>query len=84
MLVLIAKGFCHGKNNTKFREKLGSGWVGEAPTRIIFFFSDILCVFFVFCVVGFVLHVSPKNLKKWIGGEWVSPIRVFLGLLDFL
>ena len=67
----------------KIREKLlGSGWVGQAPTRILilflnFFFSCILCC----------LHVSKcfqKN-KKWLMG-WVGVvllIRVFLGFLDF-
>ena len=26
------KGFCQVKKNQKIREKLGSGWVGQAPT----------------------------------------------------
>ena len=65
MLVLIAKGFCQVKNNTKFREKLGSGWVGEAPTRIIFFFfSEILCVFFCFLCCWFCSTCFPRKIKK--------------------
>ena len=28
------KGFCQVERNKKIKEKLGSGWVGQAPTRI--------------------------------------------------
>ena len=49
-IAIIRKGFCQVKKNQKIREKLGSGWVGQAPTRIIILFWKC-CVFFVFCVV---------------------------------
>ena len=45
------KGSCQVKKNQKIREKLRSGWVGQAPTRIFFFFLEILyfsVFFFVF------------------------------------
>ena len=45
---------CEVKKNPKFREKLGSEWVSQAPARIFFF-----CGNFVFFVCFFVvLHVS--------------------------
>ena len=40
----------------KIREKLGSGWVGQAPTRISIFL-EILCFFVLF----FSLYMFPKN-----------------------
>ena len=58
-----SKGFCEVKKISKIREKLRSGWVGQAPTRIIiiilFFFVCFLCCF----------HVSKKNVY---GGGWVA------------
>ena len=51
------KGFCQVKKNPKIREKLGSGWAGQAPTRILFFFWKF-CVLSVFFVVFFFVHVS--------------------------
>ena len=33
----VVKGFCQVKKIQKIREKLGSGWVGQAPNRIWFF-----------------------------------------------
>ena len=77
----LLRGFCQVKKIPKIRKKLGSGWVGQAPTRIFFFF-EILCFL---CVFYIVFMFSKKNIKKWIG-EWVSGvwlIRVFLGFLDF-
>ena len=54
---MISKGFCQVKINPKTREKLGSGWVGQALTRIIIFLGNF--VFFMFFVVFFVVeHVS--------------------------
>ena len=50
--------FCQVKKNQKIREKLGSGWVGQAPTRIFFFeilsFREFLRCF----------HVSECFKKK--------------------
>ena len=54
---MISKGFCQVKINLKTREKLGSGWVAQALTRIIIFFGNF--AFFLFFVVFFVVeHVS--------------------------
>ena len=64
------KGFCQVKTNTKIREKLGSGFVGQAATRILFFKCCVfLSCFFVNWVDG------------WMGGIWL--IRVFLGFSEF-
>ena len=71
------RGFVMLKKNQK------SGWVGQAPTRIIIFF-EILYFFVLFVVFFFVEHVSKKIknwIEEWVGGVW--PIRVFLGFLDF-
>ena len=59
---LIIKGFCQVKKNQKIREKLGSGWVGQAPTRIFFFFGNFVLFSY--------FHVFPK---KWIGG-WLGGV----------
>ena len=59
--VWIPKGFCQVKKNPKIREKLGSGWVGQASTRIIIFFRNVfLCVF---CVVFMFPNVSKKKIR---------------------
>ena len=60
------RGFEKLKKNPKIREKLGSGWVGQAPTRIINFFENVvfLCVF---CVVFLFPNVSKKK-KMNVGG----------------
>ena len=39
----IYKGFCQVTTNPKIREKLGSGWVGQAITMILIFFLEMLC-----------------------------------------
>ena len=57
MYYILAWGFCQIKKNPKIREKLGSGWVGQAPTRIFFFWGRNF-VFLVFFFV--VVHVSKK------------------------
>ena len=64
----------------KIREKLGSGWVGQAPAQIFFGGGGDLVVFFgFFCCTYF--QKQFKNLDRgWVGGVW--PIRVFLGFLD--
>ena len=41
-------------------KKSGSGWVGQAPTRIIFFFWEILC-YFGFFVCFFLLYMFLKD-----------------------
>ena len=72
---MVFKEFCQAKKIQKIREKLRSGWVGQAPTR------TFLCVFCVFLFV----HVS-QNI--WIGGELVlsgqsefsSDFSIFLNL----
>ena len=56
---LPTKGFCQVKTIPKIREKLGSGRVGQAPTRILIFFGN--CVFFRVCLYCF--NVSIKNEK---------------------
>ena len=58
----MTKGFCQVKQNPS---KTRKWWVGQAPTRILFFLP-----YGVFCVVFFVVHVSKKN---WIGG-WVGVV----------
>ena len=55
-----SKGFCQVKKIPKIREKLGSGWVGQAQSRIKFFGGK--CFFFVFFVCCF--HVSKCFKKK--------------------
>ena len=47
---LHSKGFCQVKINPKIREKLGSGWMGEALTRILFLLLKF-CVFLMFFVL---------------------------------
>ena len=64
--VCIAKlrGLVKLKKNQKIREKLGSGWVGQAPTRISSFFGNIVF----FCVVFLRCTCFPKKYGKWI--DW--------------
>ena len=45
----LLRGFLKLKKIQKFVKKLGSGWVGEAPTRICLFFIKLVF----FCVVFF-------------------------------
>ena len=75
-IIFVFKGFVKLKKIKKIQEKVGSGWVGQAPTRYFIFWED-----FVFCVV-FMFQMFQK--KIWIGG-WVGevkPIRVFLGFFS--
>ena len=76
-------GVCQVKKMRKIREKLGSGWVGQAPTRILFY-SWKCCVFFCFCVCFLLLYMFPKKWDR--GGWWVGSGQsvFFFGFLDFL
>ena len=56
--VIRCNGFCQVKKNQKIREKLGSGWVGQAPTRISFL--EILCLLMLF----FSLYMFPKKINN--------------------
>ena len=51
--------FCQVKKNPKIREKLGSGWVVQAPTRIFI----LLGKFCVFCVI----FMFPKKMDRGVG-----------------
>ena len=74
----IDKGFCQVKRNPKIREKLGSGWVGQAPTRICLFFENLVF----FCVV-FLLYMFSKKIKnEGVGGQCPTNLS-FFGFLDF-
>ena len=59
MFELCVGGCVKLKKNLKIREKLGSEWVGQAPTKILFFL-EMLCFFCCFFVV---VHVSKKKEK---------------------
>ena len=62
---VTAKGFCQVEQNKKIREKLGSGWVRQAPTQIFFLGGGG----FVF----FVLFLCFQMLKKKkLKGGWVA------------
>ena len=54
------KGFCQVKKNPKIREKLGSGWVAQATTRIFFLGGGGVMFICVFCVVFMFLNVKKK------------------------
>ena len=56
--IKVLKGFVKVKN-PKIREKLGSGWVCQAPARI-FFWGGILSFFIFLCVVFMFPNVSIK------------------------
>ena len=63
-LVFIStlKGFVKLK---KIQEKLGSGWVGQAPTWI--------CIFFFFFFVLFLsFYMFPKKMDKGMGGWYLT------------
>ena len=64
------KGFCQVKKNPKIREKLGSGWVGQAPNGIIIIFWKfcVFCVFFVCFMCCFHVSKKKKKLDSWVGG----------------
>ena len=64
------KGFCQVKKNPKIREKLGSGWVGQAPNRILIF-SLKCCVFFVLfsCFQLFQKKKWIKRVGAWVGSD---------------
>ena len=60
-----SKGFCQVETIPKIREKLGSGWVGQAPTPISFFWGGNIVFFALFLS----LYIFPKfsrifNLTK--------------------
>ena len=55
------------------REKLGSGWVGQASTRLIFFFLKMYVSLCFFVLLFVVVHVSKKLRKMnrgWVGAVW--------------
>ena len=60
------KGFCQIEKIKKIREKLGSGWVGQAPTRIIIFFGNV-----VFFVLFSCFQMFQKKKIGW-GGRWLG------------
>ena len=62
--LLSSRGFCQIKKNQKIREKLGSGWVGQATTQNFFFGGGGNFVFF---VCFFVLFSCFQMCKKKIG-----------------
>ena len=55
------------KKNQKIREKLGSGWVGQAPTRI-FFLGGKFCLFFVCCFHVSKIKINKKKVDVGVGG----------------
>ena len=55
-----AKGFCQVKKIPKIRVKLESGWLGQAPTRIIIFFINF---FFFVCVLFSCFQMFQKKFK---------------------
>ena len=65
------KGFCQVKIIPKIREKLRSGLVGQAPTRILIFL--IFCVFSCFFVLFSCFKMFQKKIKTWIMG-WVGGV----------
>ena len=69
------------KIKIKIREKLGSGWVGQAPTRIIIFGGK----FCVFCVVFMFPNVSKKKSDRRViflshESEFFSDFLIFFNL----
>ena len=62
------KGFCQVKKNPKIREKLGSGWVGQLPTRILIFFGNVMFFVFFCC-----FHAPTYLKKKKIGYCLINP-----------
>ena len=87
MFGLNLRGFVKLQKKKKIREKLGSDWVGQAPTRIFFFGGGECCVLlcFLFCVVFMFPIFSKKKYKnwilRWVGGVWT--IRGFLSFFYF-
>ena len=70
------KGFCQVEKNPKIPEKLGSGWVGQAPTRISFFFGYIVLFVLFFRCTCF----KKKKLDRrvgWWGLDNPSFSRIF-------
>ena len=59
----------------KIREKLGSGWVGQAPTRCFFY------IFLVFCVCCF--YVFKKKMGRGVGSFGLTNPS-FLGSFGFI
>ena len=72
----MLRGFVKLKKIKKIREKLGSGWVGQVPTRTFFFH------------VVFLLYMFPKikKMDRGVGGCCLanpSFSRIFLFLFLF-
>ena len=79
MTAWFIRGFVKLEKFRKSEKKIGSGWVGKAPTQISFFFFRNI---YFFCVFIIVVHVSKKNgIGGLVGGVWT--IQVFLGFLEF-
>ena len=62
---ISAEGFCQVKTIPKIREKLGSGCVGQAQTRISFFLQ-ILCFFVLF--LSLYMFPKKKKIDRGLGG----------------
>ena len=58
----MLQGFCQVKSNSKIRKKLGSGWAGQSPTRIRFFWGKNVCFS--------LLYMFPKKIRQ--GDGWVG------------
>ena len=75
----MVRGFVKLKKNQKIRVKLGNGWVGQAPTRILIFFGN-----FVYLVLFSCFQLFPKKIKKidrLVGGWGLTNPR-FSRILD--
>ena len=71
------KGFVKLKKIQKFEKNSRvDGRVGQAPTRILLFFWK-LCVFCVFCSVGFCCTCFKNKLERGEGGWGLSNPRFF-------
>ena len=55
------KGFRQVKQNKKIKEKLGSGWVGQALTRIMNFFLKS-CFFVIFVLFSYFQMFQKKKI----------------------
>ena len=64
---LTPKGFVKLKKIKKSEKKLGSGWVGQAPTRIIILGGNFV-FFCVFLWCFFLLNMFPQKIKKMARG----------------
>ena len=66
------RGFVKFKKNKKFRAKLESGRLDQAPTQIFFWGGGEILCFCVFLVLFSCFKMFLKKIiKKGIGGGWV-------------